>query len=102
MSLNPNDPIPIDESGGLGQMQDFKKEADSKFRSYDALIYAVVAAIVVSAITGLIAVAAIVIDQLHFNNETYREWSAQQDSSKQLEKDLGELKSQVEALKKGE
>ena len=56
------------------ETEKFKKEATEKFRNFDLIIYTVVISLIIISISSLIAVSAIIIDQLHFNNVTYREY----------------------------
>ena len=69
--------IPDTSEGIVGPtpVEKLKEKTEQKFRSIDTLMYAIVVAIVITAISALISVGAIVIDQLHFNNLTYREFS---------------------------
>lgn len=74
------------------------KEAKERFKSIDLIIYTVIIAIVISSISSLVAVGAIVIDQLHFNNQTYRDYSNfnkqfidQELQIQQLQRDLGKI-----------
>lgn len=83
--------IKIPETTGSVGPSPFEKKAEEKFRNIDTLIYAVVVAIIITAISAVISVGAIVIDQLHFNNHTYREFS-------DLKKENVELLNRINAL----
>lgn len=93
--------IELPESGGQMDLKDPPmggKEAKERFKSIDLIIYTVIIAIVISSISSLVAVGAIVIDQLHFNNQTYRDYSNfnkqfidQELQIQQLQRDLGKI-----------
>lgn len=85
------------EGGAVGR---FENEAKEKFRDINTLLYAVVVAIVITAISALISVAGIVIDQLHFNNQTYREYSQNEQELTKLEINIQQLQDQINSLKK--
>ncbi len=65
--------IKLPEKDAQIGLAEFKKEAVEKFKNIDILMYSVVIALIIISISSLISVGAIVIDQLHFNNEIYRE-----------------------------
>jgi len=69
--------VPFPSEGGSvnSELNKHKQETANRFQSIEGLMYAVVAALVLTAISALISVGAIVIDQLHFNNQTYRDYS---------------------------
>ena len=91
--------IRIPENGGDVSAAQVQKEASEKFKSIDTLIYAVVVAIVVSSIASLISVGAIVIDQLHFNNQTYRSQTEFEKQNLEVLKEINSLKTDIEILK---
>ena len=91
--------IKIPENGEELSAQQVRKETNEKFRSIDTLIYAVVISIVVSSVASLISVGAIVIDQLHFNNQTYRSELESQKQNLEFLKELQNLKTEVVLLK---
>lgn len=90
--------IKIPENGEVLSVQQVRKETNEKFRSIDTLIYAVVIAIVVSSVASLISVGAIVIDQLHFNNQTYRSELESQKQNLEFLKEFESLKTEVRLL----
>ena len=76
----------------------FQKEVGDKFRNMDGLLYAVVVAIVITSISSLIAVVAIVIDQLHFNNQTYREYSTRYQEAQTQNKQIQDIQAKLDLL----
>ncbi|MFH1371394.1 MAG: hypothetical protein ABII09_08940 [Planctomycetota bacterium] len=89
--------VNIPETGSVGPSS-FEKKAEEKFRHIDMLIYAVVVAIVITAISALISVGAIVIDQLHFNNQTYREFADLKAGNIELIKKISDIENKVDSL----
>lgn len=75
---------------------EFQQKTEDKFRNIDTLIYAVVVAIVITAISAVISVGAIIIDQLHFNNQTYREFSDLRKGNAELMGRINALENKVE------
>lgn len=90
--------IKIPEKGEIG-LTDFKGKTEEKFRNIDGILYAVVAALVITSISALIAVGAIVIDQLHFNNQTYRDYSQQTQINQKLLEQNQLLQQEIDTLK---
>lgn len=89
---------PLSEQGGKVSAEQVKQETNEKFKSIDTLIYAVVVSIVVSSIASLISVGAIVIDQLHFNNQTYKSELESQRQNLEFLKEIENLKIEVKLL----
>ena len=89
---------PLSEQGSRVSAEQVKQEANEKFKSIDTLIYAVVVAIVVSSVASLVSVGAVVIDQLHFNNQTYRSELESQKQNMEFLKEIENLKSEVKLL----
>lgn len=88
--------IIIPETTGSVGPSPFEKKAEEKFRNIDTLIYAVVVATVITAISALISVGAIIIDQLHFNNQTYREFADLKKENDELMGRINVLENKVE------
>jgi len=84
--------ITIPEKDGSVGPSAFEQKAAEKFKNIDTLIYAIVVSLIIAAISALISVGAIIIDQLHFNNQTYREFS----DSKNVYSELVERMDKVE------
>lgn len=64
-------PTPPEGETYLGSA--FAAKTDSKFREHDYLIYAILAIVAMSLVTIIIGVATLTLDQLHFNNQIYRD-----------------------------
>src|SRR3989344_4037523 len=90
--------MPLPEQGGRVSAEQVKQETSEKFKSIDTLIYAVVVAIVVSSVASLVSVGAIEIDQLHFNNQTYRSELESQKQNMEFLKEIENLKAEVKLL----
>ncbi len=82
----------------ISPAQKLKEEVDKKFKNIDALIYAVVVSLVITAISALISVGAIIIDQLHFNNQTYRDFSSLDKENPELIKRIDRIESRIDNL----
>lgn len=94
----PENYTPVPEREVKVTAEQVKQETNEKFKSIDTLIYAVVVAIVVSSIASLISVGAIVIDQLHFNNQIYRSELESQKQNLEFLKEIENLKTEVKLL----
>jgi membrane protein involved in colicin uptake len=91
--------LPNPDEGELTTSPSFVEKTNKRIESINVLIYTVVAAVIISAITALIAVGAVVIDQLHFNNQTYREYSQSREDEKARQEKLNSLQQEVDQLK---
>jgi hypothetical protein len=83
--------IPISGDSIGGQTQ---KQNERRFATIETLVYAVVFVALVSLVGIVVAVCTLVIDQMHFNNETYREQSINLQSQVQV------LQTEIQDLKK--
>lgn len=106
MSEEDKAPVRIPDDAILTGTKKFQEHTEEKLKNIDNLMYAIVAAVVISSLSALIAVGAIVIDQLHFNNETYRDGqnlqmqlSARDTESKNLENEISNLTVQMGLVK---
>lgn len=88
-------PIKIPEEGEFGPYQ---RKTEERFHSVDTIIYGVVAALIITSISSLIAVGAIIIDQLHFNNETYRDYDNFEEQSVQQQTQTSNLQGQINEI----
>lgn len=68
---------------------------DSKLLTFENLMIAVVIALMISSVASLISVGAIILDQLHFNNQTYRDYSNMISDSAVQKLELQNLKEQL-------
>lgn len=95
--------IPDESDGSLlitaNQLGEKMNRTEGKIDGLSALIHAVVAAVVVTGIGSLIAVFSIVMDQLHFNNTTYREQVISSKEEDQLKRQVESLQKDIESLK---
>ncbi|MDD5432499.1 MAG: hypothetical protein PHO70_05890 [Candidatus Omnitrophica bacterium] len=78
------------------KLSPFEQKADEKFRDINTLLYVVVIVIVVMVVSALISVGAIVIDQLHFNNLTYREFSESKNDKVELERRITAVENKID------
>ena len=76
-------------------LKTLKDQTNERFKSIDVILIAVIVALVISAISAFIAVGAIVIDQLHFNNQTYRDTSAENERYIKLQEEIMLLKLEM-------
>lgn len=88
--------IRISEKNGFVAPTHFEKKVEERFRNIDTLIYAVVVSLVITAISALISVGAIIIDQLHFNNQTYCEFSALKTENVDLIKRIDNIECKID------
>lgn len=90
--------IKFSEEGQIGPSK-FERSATEKFRNIDTLIYAVIVSLVITSISSLIAVGAIVIDQLHFNNTTYASTLRQSGELSKLNDQIVQMRIEIDTLK---
>lgn len=92
--------IKLPESGGQLEVSKLEKKTDEKFKNIDLVVYTIVVALVITAISALISVGAIVLDQLHFNNQTYREFSNIKNENIEMSKKIDLIQNQLNLQKK--
>jgi hypothetical protein len=98
--------IQIPEEGGVkidpGAKidSDFKKIVKRRFDKIDALLFAIVASVVVSVIAIIISVLGIFIDQLRYNNAAYKDYSEKVQSVEQTQKSNDILLKQTDLQQK--
>ncbi len=81
-------PIPADSLTPTAQQRN-----ERRFANIETLVYAVVFVALVTLVGIVVAVCAMVVDQLHFNNQTYREQSDKNQAEIQaLRAELNSLK----------
>src|SRR3989338_8106126 len=63
--------VAIIREGNIGFQRDVKK----RFEKIDQLLFAIIAAVIVSLVAVVIAVIGLFLDQIRYNNAAYREYS---------------------------
>ena len=94
-----NTEIKLPESGGQLEVAKLEKKTEEKFKNMDLVVYTIVVALLITTISALISVGAIVIDQLHFNNQTYRNYSDIKNDNVELLKKLDTIQIELNLLK---
>lgn len=89
--------IQIPEQGGQVGPTPFEKDAKDRFNKIDNILIAVVASVVISGIAIVVSVVGIFLDQLHYNNVAYNDYSQRLEERNQIFKDYKQV---VEANKK--
>jgi hypothetical protein len=64
--------VPVFDKGQLTTEQ-LKRDTDDRFAKNEILIYSVLVVVAVTLVATLIGAAALIVDQMHFNNELYRD-----------------------------
>jgi cell division protein FtsL len=70
-----------------------QKQNEKRFTSIETLVYAVIFVAIISLVGIVVAVTTLVIDQMHFNNQTYR------DQSDKTNLQIQQLNLQIETLR---
>lgn len=58
-----------------GDIGDFKEEIKNKFEKIDNVIFSVITVVIISLVAVIIAVVGLFLDQMHYNNAAYREYT---------------------------
>ncbi len=95
---NQNVQIKIPEKEGF--VSSSEKEIKEKFRNIDIIIYTIVVALIIVSISSLISVCAIIIDQLHFNSQTYREFSNYRNDNDRIIDRISDIEKRLDLIKK--
>jgi hypothetical protein len=85
---------PIPDEGSVVQVnQNILKQHGQRIGTLEILIYTIAFVALISLVGIVISVVSLVVDQEHFNNETYREQSTT------LQTDIQVLQAQINSLK---
>ena len=85
-------PVPTSETE-LTPSSAVQRKNERRFSTLETLVYAVIFVAVISLVGIVVAVTTLVIDQMHFNNQTYR------DQSEKTNLQIQELNLRIDALK---
>jgi hypothetical protein len=88
------EPIQISNDGGLGAYQE---KTNKRFADIEQLTKAIIFLAIITLIGVVVAVSGLVIDQMHFNNQTYTQGASDNKTEIQLLQDeVNQLKASNE------